>query len=404
MVVVAAVLAAIVTGTTDLLIVLVAIIAMIMLHELGHFLTAKWSHMKVTEYFLGFGPKLWSIHKGETEYGIKAIPAGGYVKIVGMSNLEEVDPADEPRAYRQQPFHNRLLVAVAGSAMHFIIAFVLIWAVLAVVGVPGPGTVEIGALTTWQGPPSPARHAGLKAGDVIVSVDGRKVTTMGEVAQVTGTHPGRPVTMVVRQDGSLRKLVITPVDGHQVRFDGHQAVPAGSRSPGLIGVELTYAPVHSDPVVAVGQSAVDLGRTVGESFSALGTVFSPHGLASYFHDLVSARAAARAARSGTRPESIYGAVRTATQGAQAGAGDLLIVLVSINVFVGIVNLFPMLPLDGGHVVVAVYERLRSRRGRPYRADVAKLLPLAYAMVVFLGFIFFTSLYLDITHPVANPFH
>ena len=120
--VIAVVALALVTNTTDLLIVIVALIVMIMLHELGHFVTAKWSGMKVTEYFLGFGPRLWSFRRGETEYGVKALPLGGYVKIIGMSNLEEVPPEDEPRTYRQQPFRKRLLVAVAGSAVHFILA------------------------------------------------------------------------------------------------------------------------------------------------------------------------------------------------------------------------------------------------------------------------------------------
>ena len=91
--------------------------AVIMLHELGHFTAAKLGGMKVTEYFLGFGPRLWSVRRGETEYGIKAIPAGGYVKILGMTSAEEVDPADEPRTYRQRPFHNRLIVAVATQAV-----------------------------------------------------------------------------------------------------------------------------------------------------------------------------------------------------------------------------------------------------------------------------------------------
>ena len=118
MVVVAGVALAVVLGALPVLVVVLALVAMIMLHELGHFATAKWSGMKVTEYFLGFGPRLWSIRRGETEYGVKAIPAGGYVRIVGMTMLEEVDPADEARSYRQASFPRRLLVAVAGSAMH----------------------------------------------------------------------------------------------------------------------------------------------------------------------------------------------------------------------------------------------------------------------------------------------
>jgi len=155
--------------------------------------------------------------------------------------------------------------------------------------------------------------------------------------------------------------------------------------------------------VALGRSAVDLGHTISSSVTALGQVFSLHGISSYLHDLTNPAAANQAAKSGKRIESIYGAVRTATQGAQAGAGDLVAVLVAINVFVGMLNLLPMLPLDGGHVAVAVYERIRSRRGRRYRADVTKLTPVAYAFVLLLGLIVVSSLYLDITHPVANPF-
>ena len=108
------------------LIVILAIVVMITLHELGHFVMAKRAGMKATEFFLGFGPKLWSTRRGETEYGIKLIPAGAYVRIIGMSNLEEVDPADEERTYRAKPYWRRLSVAVAGSTMHFILAFVLI--------------------------------------------------------------------------------------------------------------------------------------------------------------------------------------------------------------------------------------------------------------------------------------
>src|SRR5947199_9836913 len=129
---------AIVTGFSPFLAVIFAIIAIVMLHELGHFMTAKWAGMKVTEYFFGFGPRLWSIKKGETEYGVKAIPVGGYVRILGMSNIEQVDPADESRTYRQKSYPRRLSVAVAGSTMHFLIAFLLLVVLWAAVGVPRP--------------------------------------------------------------------------------------------------------------------------------------------------------------------------------------------------------------------------------------------------------------------------
>ncbi len=148
----AVIVIAIFTHTTDLLIVIVALIVMIMLHELGHFVTAKWSGMKVTEYFLGFGPRLWSFRRGETEYGVKALPLGGYVKIIGMSNLEEVAPEDEPRTYRQQPFRKRLLVAVAGSTVHFILALLLIFTIFVGYGQSQTGTVQVQALTVVAGP------------------------------------------------------------------------------------------------------------------------------------------------------------------------------------------------------------------------------------------------------------
>ncbi len=129
--------------------------------------------MKVTEYFVGFGPRLWSFRRGETEYGIKALPLGGYVKIPGMTNLEEVDPADEGRLYRDKPFHSRLLVAVAGSAVHFLLAFVLLWVLLAFVGVPNGSQVQIQGLNPVGGRASPAAVGGIRAGDVVVSVDGK---------------------------------------------------------------------------------------------------------------------------------------------------------------------------------------------------------------------------------------
>ena len=131
--------------------------------------------MKVTEYFLGFGPRLWSVRRGETEYGIKAIPAGGYVKILGMTNVEEVDPADEPRTYRQRPFHNRLLVAVAGSAMHGVMAFVLVVGAVRLHRRP-PGQRRGHQRVRPPGPRTSTRHAppGLRPGDVVVRVDGAR--------------------------------------------------------------------------------------------------------------------------------------------------------------------------------------------------------------------------------------
>jgi membrane-associated protease RseP (regulator of RpoE activity) len=398
LVLVVVVLAAMATHTTDLLVVVAAIVVMVMLHEFGHFATAKWSHMKVTEYFLGFGPRLWSVRRGETEYGIKAIPAGGYVKILGMTNTEEVDPADEPRTYREQPFHNRLLVAVAGSTMHAVMAFVLIWGLLVFIGTPASNVVAITALSPLAHGLDPGRTAGLRIGDLVERVDGKRITSPDQLVSAVSARGGRPVTMVVERHGHRVTILVTP------HVASGSSVPCPEDHTACIGVGIGGGPDRrSGPVVAIERSVVDLGRTISASVSALGQFFSSYGISSYLHDLTNSAAANKAAKNGTRIESIYGAVRTATQGARAGAGDLVAVLVAINVFIGMVNLLPMLPLDGGHVVIAVYERIRSRPGRRYHADVTKMLPLVYAFVLFIVFIGVTSLYLDITHPVANPF-
>ena len=162
--------------------------------------------MKVTEYFLGFGPRLWSIRRGETEYGIKAIPAGGYVKIIGMTNAEEVDPADEPRTYRQQPFHNRLLVAVAGSAMHGVMAFVLLWGLFVFIGAAQANAVaDQRASRHWPTAVDPAqqRRAASPA-TWSCAVDGVPVRSATTSRRVVEHHAGTPVTIVVERDGRHR--------------------------------------------------------------------------------------------------------------------------------------------------------------------------------------------------------
>lgn len=381
---------AVASGASALLIVVVAIVAMVMLHELGHFATAKWSGMKVTEYFLGFGPRLWSVRRGETEYGIKAIPAGGYVKIVGMSNLEEVDPGDEPRTYRQQSFPRRLLVAVAGSAMHLVMAVVALYGLVVFVGQPDSAHPLIEAYAPLAHGVDPARAGGLKAGDVVTAVDGRPLSSEDQFVQAVAHHPHQPLRLTVRRDGRTRELTVVPT------------TRPGSAT-GVIGVYLNVSFDRSGPLSAVGSALHLTGTAIAGTGQGLATTFSPHGLAGFFRQVTNAKAADQAARTGQRAESIVGAVRIATEGAQAGAYDLIWVLVSIDVFVGVVNLFPMLPLDGGHVLVAVYERLRSRRGRRYHADVAKLMPVATAFVLFLVVFVGSAMFLDITHPVANPF-
>ena len=182
--------------------VILALFVMIMLHELGHFVAAKRSGMKVTEFFVGFGPRLWSVKRGETEYGVKAVPLGGYCRIIGMTNLEEVDPADEPRAYRNKKTGPKVLVAAAGPAVHFILAIFLMFSILYFAGDYRHQRATLTLAQTSQG----AADAGLKPGDKVVAVNGTAVTEWAQVQDLINppkdpAKPGEVVRFLVQRDG-----------------------------------------------------------------------------------------------------------------------------------------------------------------------------------------------------------
>lgn len=391
------------------LVVVLALVAMVMLHEFGHFATAKWSGMKVTEYFLGFGPRIWSFRRGETEYGVKAIPAGGYVRIVGMTMLEEVNPSDEARSYRQASFPRRLLVAVAGSGMHVIMAFVLLFSLYAIAGAPTATAPTITSLAQFSKGISPAQRAGLQPGDTIVAVNGHEHPGMDYLISFVNKHPGDTFSLVVVRDGRDLTLRVTPVDGrHVVEYvDGQreQAAPSAGPATGIIGVVLSGArDVTVGPVTATGRAATGIWSITGQTFSSLAQLLSLHGLNHFAHQVATAGSSSSSSSSSSSPQllSIVGAVQIGAQALRQDVPLLLYLLAAINMFVGIVNLFPMLPLDGGHVVIAVYERIRSRKGHVYHADVAKLMPVAYVFLLFVVIVGLGALYMNIIHPAQLP--
>ena len=395
---------AVATGYVDLLIVVASIIVIVMLHELGHFVAAKRGGMKVTEYFVGFGPRLWSFRRGETEYGIKALPLGGYVKIPGMTNLEEVDPADEGRLYRDKPFHSRLLVAVAGSAMHFLMAFVLLWVLLTFIGVPNSSQVQIQGLNAVGGRPGPAAVGGVRPGDVVVSVNGKTVGgNVGALTAAIHNHPDQPLTVVVERAGQERTLTVTPANGRAFP-EKDSPPPAGTAPYGLIGISLGSPVQTRSPVHALTSSGAEIGQFTWASVTGIGHLFSPTGVTQRLNQVTSAKAASQAAANGTRAQSILGIGRIATDALHVSIGDYLYILIVINIFFGVFNLFPMLPLDGGHVAIAVYEKIRTgRRKVLYHADVAKLMPFTWLFMLFLAVLIVPALLTDILHPAANPF-
>jgi membrane-associated protease RseP (regulator of RpoE activity) len=389
------------------LVVIAALVLIVMLHELGHFATAKWSGMKVTEYFLGFGPRLWSIRRGETEYGVKAIPAGGYVRIVGMTTAEEVEELDEPRTYRRATFPRRLAVGVAGSAMHYVMAFLLMFGFFAFVGVAPTSGAEVAGLYSFASGRTPAQLAGLQAGDVFVSFDGHAVTDQTQFQDFVRAHAGTSLTLVVRRDGRLVTLHVTPVDGRHVSQQGsHTPLESGKSPVGVIGIILEAAGNNQTYGFfgSIAQATGQMGVLTTDTVTGVGQVFSPHGIATMFHDLATSTSSApqtpaQQAADADRPVSVVGVVQIASQAASQDIGELLFLLAYVNIFFGLFNLFPMLPLDGGHVAIAVYERIRSRRGRRYFADVQKMMPYAYAFLLIIGFFFISGLYLDIVSPI-----
>jgi membrane-associated protease RseP (regulator of RpoE activity) len=364
--------------------VILAFFVMIVLHELAHFVMAKRTGMQVTEFFVGFGPRIWSFRRGETEYGLKALPLGGYCKITGMTNLEDVPPEDEPRTYRSKSYPARFGVAVAGSTMHFIIAFVLMFVVLAFGRIATPSTT-IGALE----PDQPAEASGLQTGDRIQSIDGNTIRNWDDIPEVISDRGGETVSFVVERDERFRTI----------------EVPLATEDP--LGNERGFAGIGPQLVkerASVAEAAVDTPDRIWDlttgSVSALGDMFSFDGISNYFATL----SGDEDANEDQRFLSPVGFGRIANQAVNDGWISVFGLLITINVFVGLFNLLPLLPFDGGHIAIATYERIASAVQRKrVQVDVAKLIPLTVVVIGLLTFIGLSSIFLDVTNPIQNPF-
>jgi membrane-associated protease RseP (regulator of RpoE activity) len=385
-------------------VVLFAIIFMVMGHEFGHFITAKRAGMQVTDFFVGFGPVLWSTTIGETRYGLRAILAGGYVKVPGMNwDDNTIEPADEARTYRSASYPRKVVFASAGSFMHLVMALALAWASLAFIGAPSVSHVGVLSFTKWDGhAKNAAQVAGMRVGDRIVSVNGHTVTNPNQLIDQIRADAGQRITVVVERNGHDLTLHAVPVDGRTIKSGG-QTVTSGSKPEGFLGIGLVEQSVHDSWYAAIPASVGQIGSLIATAAHAMVHVFSPGQFASLFHQVASPTAANKPSNQLSRPESIVGVVRIAVQSTSAGPGVLFDILVTVNIFVGLLNMLPMLPLDGGYVAISTYERLRTRRGLRYHADVNRLAPVVYAFMTVLLVLFACTLYLDIAHPIANPF-
>lgn len=364
-----------------MLLFVVGIIVSIFLHEVGHYATARWSGMKVTQFFMGFGPKVWSTQRGEVEWGVRAIPAGAFVRIIGMSNADEVEPADEARTYRQQPYRWRLLVITAGSLMHMVIAFLLLLTVFS-----GWGHQEETGTVRVTAPPSagsPAEAAGIEEGDVIVAVGGQSVATRDDlIDEIQAYAPGDATTVTVERDGETTDLPVT--------LAAHPMIEEPTAFLGVASSSVDW--VDQSVVSAAGLAVTEMGRGIVDSVKGVVTVLNPVNIWNHL--------TGESEDIATRPTTLVGATQVSgTLGQEDGLRSILVLLAGVNVFVGIFNLFPLLPFDGGHAAIATYERIRSRRGQRYYADVNKMMPVVIVVLALVGFLFVTGLYLDITKPL-----
>jgi membrane-associated protease RseP (regulator of RpoE activity) len=370
----------------------VGIVISIFLHEAGHFLTAKWTGMKVTQFFMFMGPRLWSFRRGETEYGVRLIPVGAFVRIIGMHRIDaDVDPGDEGRTYRQKSFPRRLLVISAGSIMHMIIAVILLFVVYVGQGERTDQFVpEVVVAEAVEG--LPAQQAGIVAGDQILSIGGVVLESPADLGPVVRQfEPGEIVDFVVLRDGVEQ---VVPV-GLGARTD----VPETSELFGTayIGVSPENPFVYQEHGVlaAAGNAVTDVVPVAWESTKGVFKALNPVNVVSHL--------SGDNQNLETRPVTLVGVTALSDDvGDSEGIFGVLWLLAVLNVFVGVFNMFPLLPLDGGHAAVAVYERIREamRGGKQrYFADVERLMPLAMGVIIFLFAFMFAGLYLDITDPL-----
>jgi membrane-associated protease RseP (regulator of RpoE activity) len=395
----------------------VALLVSVVLHEAGHFVTARRYGMKATHFFVGFGPTLWSRRRGETEYGLKAIPAGGFVRIVGMTPLEEVAPEDEERAFYRQSAGKKAVVLGAGSFMHFVIALVLVFGTVfafgtvdaeaPVVTAPAaelPVSIQFDGQRQVVGDDTvPAPAAGvLEQGDRVVSVAGTPTRSWLEVVDAVRDRGGQTVPLVVERDGQQVPVQLTPVPVVRPARDAEGAPLAGqTETVGAIGVGQQLEFTRPGPVEAVGESIDTVGLIITGTWTAitekLGTVTRIYSPERDPEGLLGVVGAARVSGEVLAIDQIPFAQR---------AASFLLLIAGLNFFIGVFNLLPLLPLDGGHLAVLAYEnardrlrRLRGYRGEFQRVDFTKLLPLTYAVVlVFVGLTVFI-MGADIVNPI-----
>ena len=368
----------------------VALLFSVMVHEFGHYITARKYGMWVSEFFVGFGKRIWSVQRGETEFGVKAIPAGGYCKIEGMSPNDEMPVGQEERAFYKASSGKKLIVLGAGSFLHFVLGFVLLFTLFA-----GIGTNQVLPVVNEVVPNSAAQAAGIQAGDEVISINGKRVTEWYKDVEVIRESQGAELTLVLNRNGE--EVVITTA-ARLTDIDGTKRYVLGIVNE--VGLE------RSGVLVSIKNSATVTKGFLVESVKSLGKL--PEKIPALWGATV--RGEERDAN------GLVGVVGVARVSGEAVGSDKLtpmerlatfvLIVASLNIFVGVFNLLPILPLDGGHMAVAIADSIRAffarLRGRPRPApiDVTVLTPITMVVFVVLATLTLLLLVADVINPVT----
>jgi membrane-associated protease RseP (regulator of RpoE activity) len=369
----------------------VALLLSVMVHEFGHYLTAKKFGMKVTEFFLGFGTRLWSFTKGETEFGIKAIPAGGYCRIEGMTPRDEMPEGEEDRAFFTASSSKKLIVLGAGSFAHFVIGFLLIFTIFF-----GVGVNALLSEVSQVAPNSPAAAAGFKKGDTIIEVNGKRVDDWFVDSKLISQSGGKEMTFVVKRGDQEIALSAAP------RYDE-------SAKRYLLGIVTTIGNKRESFIPALTETTKATGILLRESVKSLFT------LPAKVPDLIRQTFGSQE----RDPNGLVGVVGAARVSGDAISskkldnterlGTFLLIVASLNIFVGLFNLLPILPLDGGHMAVAIADEIRAffarlrGRPRPRGIDVNVLTPITIGVFAVLAVLTVILLIADIFNPISLNF-